>query len=73
MRVPGYAIVDLTAYYTITKNISVNMGIYNITDRKYWEYASNKRLTMTSDQDLRDIALGVSAGRTYQAGVSLSF
>lgn len=73
MRVPGYSIVDLTAYYNVTKNVNINAGIYNLTDRKYWEYASNKKMPMKSDQDLRDIALGVSPGRTYQLGVTVNF
>lgn len=33
MRVPGYGLVDLTAYYRITKNVNVSGGLYNITDR----------------------------------------
>lgn len=73
MPIPGYGIVDLAAYYNITKNISINAGIYNLTDRKYWDYASNKKLTMRTDQDLRDIAFGVAPGRTYQLGITASF
>ncbi|MGL9736059.1 MAG: hypothetical protein ACR5LF_12040 [Symbiopectobacterium sp.] len=34
---PGYGLVDLTAYYRITKNVRVNGGIYNLTNRKYWD------------------------------------
>ncbi len=30
MRVPGYGLVDLTAYYRITKNVKVSGGLYNI-------------------------------------------
>lgn len=73
MPIPGYGIVDLAVYYNVTKNININAGIYNLTNKKYWDYASNKKLTMTSDQDLRDIALGIAPGRTYQIGITTRF
>ncbi|MGE8659489.1 MAG: TonB-dependent receptor domain-containing protein [Achromobacter sp.] len=73
MRVPGYSIFDLAAYYNVKKHLTLAMGIYNLTNRKYWEYASNKRMTTTSDQDQRDIALGVAPGRTYQLSVTAIF
>lgn len=73
MAVPGYGLVDLAAYYNVTKNISINAGVYNLTDRKYWEYASNKKLTAITEQDMRDIAFGVAPGRTYQLGITASF
>lgn len=73
MRIPGYSILDLAAYYNVKKHLTVAMGVYNLTNRKYWEYASNKRMTMASDQDQRDIALGVAPGRTYQLSVTAIF
>lgn len=73
MRIPGYSIFDLAAYYNVKKHLTLAMGIYNLTNRKYWEYASNRKMTMTSDQDQRDIALGVAPGRTYQLSVTAIF
>lgn len=73
MRIPGYSIFDLAAYYNVKKHLTFAMGIYNLTNRKYWEYASNRKMTMTSDQDQRDIALGVAPGRTYQLSVTAIF
>ncbi|CAB3870232.1 hypothetical protein LMG26788_02741 [Achromobacter pulmonis] len=72
-RIPGYSIFDLTAYYNVKKHLTLAMGIYNLTNRKYWNYASNRKMPMTSDQDLRDIALGVAPGRTYQLSVTAIF
>lgn len=72
-RIPGYSIFDLAAYYNVKKHLTLAMGIYNLTNRKYWDYASNKKLTMASDQDQRDIALGVAPGRTYQLSVTAIF
>ncbi|WP_241047739.1 TonB-dependent receptor domain-containing protein [Achromobacter xylosoxidans] len=73
MRIPGYSIFDLAAYYNVKKHLTVAMGIYNLANRKYWEYASNRKMTMASDQDQRDIALGVAPGRTYQLSVTAIF
>lgn len=49
------------------------MGVYNLTNRRYWEYASNRKMTTTSEQDLRDIALGAAPGRTYQLSLTAMF
>ena len=73
LRVPGYSIFDLTAYYNVKKHLTVAMGVYNLTNRRYWEYASNRKMTTTSEQDLRDIALGTAPGRTYQLSVTAMF
>lgn len=71
--IPGYSVFDLAAYYNVKKHLTLAMGIYNLTNRKYWNYASNKKMTMTSEQDLRDIALGTAPGRTYQLSVTAVF
>jgi hemoglobin/transferrin/lactoferrin receptor protein len=33
---PGFGIFDLTAYWNVTKRVSLNAGVFNITDRKYF-------------------------------------
>lgn len=73
MRVPGYGMVDMTAYWQVAENVRLNGGIYNLTDRKYWDYLSSRELTNTSNQDARDIALAVMPGRTFQLGVNIDF
>ncbi|MFJ4141369.1 TonB-dependent receptor [Pseudomonas sp. NPDC089734] len=35
-RTPGFGILDLTGYYKVTDDITVNAGLYNLTDKKYW-------------------------------------
>ena len=35
---PGYGIVDLTGYYKLTDDLTVNAGLYNLTDKKYWQW-----------------------------------
>ncbi|MCV4262744.1 TonB-dependent receptor [Pseudomonas capsici] len=35
-RTPGFGILDLTGYYKVTNDVTVNAGLYNLTDKKYW-------------------------------------
>lgn len=35
-KTPGFGILDLTGYYKLTDDLTVNAGIYNLTDKKYW-------------------------------------
>ncbi|CAK9885964.1 MAG: putative hemoglobin and hemoglobin-haptoglobin-binding protein 2 [Candidatus Erwinia impunctatus] len=73
LRVPGYGMVDLTAYWQVAKNVRVNGGIYNITDRKYWDYLSSRDMTKVNAQDAYDNALAVMPGRTFQLGLNVDF
>ncbi|WP_243078984.1 TonB-dependent receptor [Pantoea sp. MQR6] len=73
MRVPGYGMVDMTAYWNVTKNVKLSGGLYNLTDRKYWDYLSSRELTSDSQQDRNDQSLAVMPGRTFQLGVNVDF
>lgn len=78
MRVPGYGLVDLTAYYRITKNVRVNGGIYNLTDRKYWDYQNSRNIeaptsNSANDPHYYDQQLSIAPGRTFQLGMSVDF
>ncbi|MVV49462.1 TonB-dependent receptor [Pseudomonas sp. PB120] len=33
---PGFGILDLTGFYKVTDDVTVNAGVYNLTDKKYW-------------------------------------
>ena len=35
-KTPGFGILDLSGYYKVTQDVTVNAGIYNLTDKKYW-------------------------------------
>jgi len=71
MRVPGYGLFDWTAYWQVAKNVKVNGGVYNITNRKYWDYLNSRTQEETTPQDAYDTALSVMPGRTWQLGVSV--
>nr|WP_113865334.1 TonB-dependent receptor [Brenneria salicis]NMN93101.1 hemoglobin/transferrin/lactoferrin receptor protein [Brenneria salicis ATCC 15712 = DSM 30166]RBP65180.1 hemoglobin/transferrin/lactoferrin receptor protein [Brenneria salicis ATCC 15712 = DSM 30166]RLM31682.1 TonB-dependent receptor [Brenneria salicis ATCC 15712 = DSM 30166] len=73
MRVPGYGMVDLTAYCRVLPNVKLSGGVYNLTDRKYWDYLSSRQIETTTAQDRYDQALAVQPGRTFQLGVNVDF
>ncbi|SFB68127.1 hemoglobin/transferrin/lactoferrin receptor protein [Kosakonia oryzae] len=73
MRVPGYGLLDWTAYWQVAKHVKINGGVYNITDRKYWDYLSSRTLEESTNQDAYDKALAVMPGRTWQLGVNVDF
>ncbi|MBC3422969.1 TonB-dependent receptor [Pseudomonas sp. RW3S2] len=37
-RTPGYGVLDLTGFYKVTEDVTVNAGLYNLTDKKYWQW-----------------------------------
>ncbi|WP_024645609.1 TonB-dependent receptor [Pseudomonas syringae] len=37
-KTPGFGILDLTGYYKVSNDVTVNAGLYNLTDRKYWRW-----------------------------------
>ena len=73
MRVPGYGLLDWTAYWQVAKNVKLHGGVYNITDRKYWDYLNSRTQEETTRQDAYDKALAVMPGRTWQLGVNVDF
>ncbi|MBN2994160.1 TonB-dependent hemoglobin/transferrin/lactoferrin family receptor [Pseudomonas cedrina subsp. fulgida] len=37
-KTPGFGVLDLTAFYKVTDDVTVNGGLYNLTDKKYWNW-----------------------------------
>lgn len=72
-RVPGYGTVDMTAWVQVSKNVKLSGGVFNLTDRKYWDYLSSRDLTEGTAQDVVDNALAVMPGRNFQLGVNVDF
>lgn len=33
---PGFGVLDLTAYYQLADGLTINLGVFNLTDKKYW-------------------------------------
>ena len=62
---PGYGIVDLTAYYRPTENLTVNAGIFNIADKKYWIWDDVRKVTVAH----QGIGRYTQPGRNYSVSV----
>ncbi len=37
-KTPGFGVLDLTAFYKVTNDVTINGGLYNLTDKKYWNW-----------------------------------
>jgi hemoglobin/transferrin/lactoferrin receptor protein len=37
-KTPGYGVLDLSGFYKVTRDVTVNAGLYNLTDKKYWRW-----------------------------------
>ncbi|EPM72092.1 TonB-dependent outer membrane heme receptor, partial [Pseudomonas syringae pv. actinidiae ICMP 18804] len=37
-KTPGFGILDLAGYYKVSDDVTLNAGLYNLTDKKYWRW-----------------------------------
>ncbi|MFF3701992.1 MULTISPECIES: TonB-dependent receptor [Pseudomonas] len=37
-RTPGYGVLDLSGFYKVSNDVTINAGIYNLADKKYWQW-----------------------------------
>ena len=74
-NVPGYALFDLTGYWQINKTWRMNAGIYNLGDKRYWDYSSARSLQVqpTTLREQRDMELLSNPGRSYAVALSATF
>jgi len=35
-KTPGFGVMDLSAWYKVTNDVTLSGGVYNLTDKKYW-------------------------------------
>ncbi len=71
--ITGYGLVDATGWWRVTPQVKLTGGIYNLGDRRYREYLSNRQLTSITPRDARDSELSWMPGRTFQLGVNYQF
>ncbi|MQA41559.1 TonB-dependent receptor domain-containing protein [Rugamonas aquatica] len=73
-NVPGSTVMDFTAYWNIGKHVVLNAGVYNIGDKKYWDYASARSLPVgTTATTLADIERYVRPGRNYAVNLKVIY
>ncbi|MBB3117647.1 TonB-dependent receptor domain-containing protein [Pseudoduganella violacea] len=68
--VPASTVLDLTGYWNIGKNATINAGIYNLGDRKYWDYAQARALAASAKADIERYA---RPGRTAAVSFKLMY
>ncbi|RYX91130.1 MAG: TonB-dependent hemoglobin/transferrin/lactoferrin family receptor [Comamonadaceae bacterium] len=66
---PSATTLDLTGQYKISKDLRLNAGIYNMTDKKYWEWGSVRNLAT----NLSTIDAYTQPGRYFRVSVVKDF
>ncbi len=67
-RPPGYGKIDLFAHYRPTDSLELNIGLNNLTDRKYWDWGNLQggRLgNLVSGNGVNDVVASSSAVDYY--------
>ena len=73
-KVPSYTIFDLSTYWNVHKNAKIIVGVYNLTDRKYWDYAASRSLAAgTTAASRAEIERYAKPGRNVAASLSISY
>ena len=68
-RAPAYAVLDLAAHYDFGRNVTVNAGLFNVTNTKYFQTTDVVGLAASSAQ--RD--LYAQPGRYAAVNVTIRF
>ncbi|MGK5035589.1 TonB-dependent receptor domain-containing protein [Janthinobacterium sp. LB3P118] len=73
-KVPSHTIFDLSTYWNVHKNAKIIVGVYNLTDRKYWDYAASRSLAAgTTAASRAEIERYAKPGRNVAASLSVNF
>jgi hemoglobin/transferrin/lactoferrin receptor protein len=72
-RVPGFARFDITGYWRLSKNVRLDAGIFNLGDKRYWNYSSTRSLQPALAGDRQQIELSSAPGRTYAVSLNVDF
>jgi hemoglobin/transferrin/lactoferrin receptor protein len=72
--VPAATVLDLAGYWNLGQHLVFNAGIYNLGDRKYWDYAAARTLPAgTTAVAQADIERQARPGRTIAAHFKLIY
>ena len=70
---PSATVADLSAQWRIRPDLRLNAGIYNLGDKRYWDYSSTRSLQPGVARDRRDIELLSNPGRTFAVSMNVAF
>lgn len=68
-QTPGYGVLDWVGYYNISKNMKVNWGVFNLTDKKYWQWNS----ILLSPENASYLSRYTQPGRNASVSFSVNF
>lgn len=68
--VAGYGLVDLTAYYQPTENLTVSVGLFNAFDKQYWLFDDVAGRTTTNEFNIDGLS---QPGRNWKISVNYQF
>ena len=67
--VPGYSVVDITAYYRPNQDLTLRAGLFNALDKEYWLYDDLSAF----ESDDAGLARKSQAGRNWGINAQLDF
>ena len=47
---PSFTVVDLTTQFELRKGLRLNLGLFNLTDKKYWNWSDVRGVTAASER-----------------------
>lgn len=73
-RTPAYQLFDLTGYYNFNKKASLTFGVFNITNRKNWNWSDVPLLSASTSSTAPTLstAAGSPLDRYTQPGINAS-
>ncbi|MEX2186390.1 MAG: TonB-dependent hemoglobin/transferrin/lactoferrin family receptor [Pirellulales bacterium] len=63
---PGYGVFDLLAYANVSKNVQVNVGLFNLSNREYYQWLNLRGIEANDADRTRFAAPGINAAATLK-------
>ncbi len=60
-RPPGYGVLDLFAWYEPAQHLRLHAGVFNLGDRRYWEWRAARNIALDADDRDFFTAPGINA------------
>jgi len=73
-NVPSSTVLDLAAYWQINDYAALNAGVYNLTDKKHWDYYNARGLAapVTASQ-IAEVERYAQPGASFYVSLSIGF
>ena len=66
---PGYALIDLLVWAEPWDGVRINAGLFNLADRRVWDWSSARGINPTTD----DLAFFTRPGRSASVSVTVGW